>query len=382
MDPKSDEPQKLADHVETFDYANIRDSFFEELKLAAKGQPESLPFVRNTITTQSLVKSGEIFEVFVIGGTNTETATLRYNADSTISIIDYHMYPEVTKFDTADALLTFVDEHVDDIATNIGINFAFGLQPLHGKDGQMDGVIIGGDNKGHALEGLENIPVGSAVEDHFMRVHKRAVTVTVANDVVCLLAAIAGKDIDSDTLLAGIVGTGYNMAFFLDQNTIVNVQSSDFRGFKPTVTGRSIDLESANAGSQLFGKEVAANDLYEHYNKLAEQFHLSPGSITSSRELAEIAVAGSQDEGAVAKALFKRSASLVAAQFAGLYNFKDRPPKLTAIMQGGLFWGAPGYKEAFVEQLINLGVPAEAIVFETLERSGIIGIAKFITGSL
>jgi|GEM_PF-808587 len=382
MQPTSDTPAHTPDQLETPDYAAIRDSFSEELKLAAQGQQTSLPFVRNPISGKSLVSPGEIFEALVIGGTNAEAATLRYNADGTINIIDYAKYEQLPKFDSTDSLLRFVDQHVDDIATNIGLNFAFGLRPQLGDAGQIDGVMLGGDGKGHTLEDLAGKSVGKSVEACFDRLHHRAVTVSVANDIVCLIASVAGKDVDSSSLVAGIVGTGYNMAFFLDPHTIINVQAGSFNGFKPTESGGIIDRESSNPGRQLFEKAVAGGELYKHYNLLAGQRGLKPEHIHSTKELADIATVNQGKEGDLARSLFERSAGLLAAQFAGLYNFKGRPQKLTAIMQGSLFWEGPGYKEAFVHKLEELGVPAEAVVFETLERSGIIGIAKLITGAL
>ena len=381
MEPENAQTNR-PDIIETPDYAAIRDSFCEELKLGALGQATNLPFVRNPVSVRSLVQPGEIFETLVIGGTNGETATLRYNSDGTISIIDYAMHPGLAKFESAKALLQFIDGQVDDIASNIGINFAFGLRPHIGGNGQVDGTMLGGDNKGHGLAGLADAPIGSMVERYFMDVHQRKVVVSVANDIICLIASVAGKDIDAGSLVAGIVGTGYNMAFFLDPHTIINVQAGSFTGFKPTESGRIIDRESPNPGSQLFEKELAGGQLYKHFNVLAEQLQPGMAKIQSTKELAELATANHRKEGDIARALFERSAGMLAAQFAGLYNFKERPPKLTAIMQGSLFWEGPHYKEAFVHKLEELGVPAEAIIFETLQRSGIIGIAKLITGAL
>lgn len=374
--------KNISQVVETPDYADVRDSFCKELRLATQEQATSLPFIHNAITTRSHIKTDEIFQVFVIGGTNSEIATLRYNADKTISIIDYRVYPNMAKFESAAALLKFIDKHVDDITNTIGINFAFGLQPQIGNAGQMDGTMIGGDDKGHTFEDLRRQPVGETIEQYFMRIHNRPVTAAVANDIVCLIASVVDKEIDTSTLVAGIVGTGYNMAFFLDTKTIVNVQAAAFSGFKPTTTGHILDRESSNIGAQLFEKEVAAGELYKHYNILAKQYHLEIDHISSTKELSEIAGANQHNEGDIARALFKRSASLLAAQFAGFYNFKGRPRKLTAIMQGSLFWQGSDYKEVFVQELIELGVPTEAIVFEALERSGIIGITKLLTGTL
>lgn len=78
--------------------------------------------------------------MFVIGGTNGETAIVRYNDDSTISIIDYQALPSLTKFMTVDDFLSHIDHHVDSIINAIGINFAFTLKPEISDHVQLDGI--------------------------------------------------------------------------------------------------------------------------------------------------------------------------------------------------------------------------------------------------
>lgn len=329
-----------------------------------------------------LVQPGEFFQVFVIGGTNGETATVQYGEDSSITVIDHQAHPELTKFKTVEDFFAFIDTHVADTTKAIGLNFAFTLLPKTGDKGQLDGVMVSGDTKGHAFEGLQNELVGATIERHFKDTRKRSLVASVGNDTVCLIASMAARGVDRNTLAAGIVGTGYNMAFFLDEHTIVNVQASDFTGFKPTATGKVVDQESTNVGEQLYNKEVAAGELFKHYNALIEELNLQSGQLQSSKDLAALAASNSSKEGDVARALFQRSASLVAAQFAGFYNFKGRPAKLTAVMQGSLFWEGPNYKEMVTEELTRLGVHAGGIEFEKLEHSDILGAAKLITSGL
>jgi hexokinase len=368
--------------VEMLDYATIRDNFYDELTKAARGESTSLPFIHNQLPSASLVQAGETFQVFVIGGTNGETATALYNSDGSVSITDYQAHPELSKFHTLEDFLAFIDSHVADTTKAIGLNFAFTLIPQTGDKGQLDGVMVSGDTKGHAFQGLQQERVGEAIERHFQQTHRRDLLASVGNDTVCLIASGTNRDTDRDTLVAGIVGTGYNMAFYLDNQTIINVQASDFTSFTPTATGRVVDHESKNVGEQLYNKEVAAGELYKHYNALLEEHHLSSGILQSTKELAVLAKTHKGKEGDIARSLFRRSASLVAAQFAGFYNFKERPPTLTAIMQDGLFWEGPRYKEMVNEELAQLGVPEGAIRFEKVVQSDVLGAAKLITGGL
>ncbi len=127
---------------------------------------------------------------------------------------------------------------------------------------------------------------------------------------------------DRKSLVAGIVGTGYGFAIYLDDHTIVNVQSADFTGFAPTATGRVVDKESHNVGEQLFNKEVAGGEMFKHYNALINELVLQGGQLRTGQELAALAASNANKEGDAAQALLQRSASLVATQFAGFYNFR------------------------------------------------------------
>ncbi len=364
------------------DYTHIRDAFCLQFRAADSGHSSSLPFIRNPLPSTSLIKPNSIFQVFVIGGTNSETATVRYNEDGTVSIIEYQAFSEFDKFRTIDDLYRFIDQYVDDIICAIGINFAFTLEPKTGPKGQLDGIMIDGETKGHAFAGLQHELVGADIEKHLKAMYGRDVIVSVGNDVVCLITSIINRQDNRSNLFAGIVGTGVNLAFFLDDQTVINTQVADFNNFTQTSTGKRADADSPNAGKQLFEKEVAAGTLFQHYNILVEQLTLLTGPLQSTKELAILADGNVAREGDIARGLFKRSASLLAAMFAGFYEHRGKPTKLTAIMQGGLFWEGPNYKEMVVDAMIELGVPADVITFEILERSGLIGAAKLITGGL
>ena len=367
--------------VEAPDYPGIRDAFCRELELAADNKAQSLPFIRYALPAAPIVQPGQIFQAFVIGGTNSEIATILYNVDGTAEVIDYHVHYEMERFKKASDLLSFIDKHVDAIADAIAINFAFPLSPIMGGKGQLDGILAADhDIKGHTFVGLRGKPVGAAIEAYFKRKHHREIVVSVVNDAVCLVASTIEAGSNRDQLLGGIVGTGYNLAFFLDKNTIVNVEAKEFKGFTPTESGRIVDAQSKDAGKQLYGKEVAAGELFKHYNTFIKDLKLKGGRLKSSKELATLAITDEGVEGDLARALFRRSASLVAAQLAGFYNFRKRPTNVIAVMEGSLFWEGQDYKEMLVEKLGDLGVPASAFVFEMLYRSGVIGITKLVTG--
>lgn len=324
----------------------------------------------------------EVFQVFVIGGTRGEIATVQFQANGDIKLLTHEKISELEKFSTDSDFLSFIKKHLMDSTKAIGINFAFTLVPKVGPKRQLDGVMISGDTKGHAFAGLQKESIGSAIEQYLERDNGRELIASVGNDTVCLIASGTNKATDRTTLAAGIVGTGYNMAFFLNDNTIVNLQASDFTGFEPTSTGKIVDAASTNRGEQLFNKEVAAGELYKHFNALVAEGKLHAKTLQSTAQLAELSSSSRGTEGEAARALFLRSASLVAAQIAGFYDFKKRPPKLTFVMQGSLFWKGPHYQEMVLGGLEGLGVTPGAIDFKQVDHSDILGAAKLVTGGL
>ena len=108
--------------------------------------------------------------------------------------------------------------------------------------------------------------------------------------------------------------------------------------------------------------------------------HLQTPPLQTSEELSRLAQRGTGAESQVATELFKRSASLVATQLAGIYEFKGRPLGLTCITQGSLFLKGPDYISNIQRQLEALGVPKNAFEFKKIENSDVLGVIKLITG--
>jgi len=327
-----------------------------------------------------LVQSNQVFQAFVIGGTHGAMVVVKLNEDKKFAILKQKTFTPLPRFATKDDFLAFIEANLEQQTAAIGINFAYNLIPVVGEMGELDGIMNQGDTKGHAFQGLQQEQVGKTIEDYLKETTNRDIAVTVANDSVCLITSGLEEDTDRENLIAAIAGTGYNVAIFLDNNTVVNLQASDFTGFTQTSTGIVVDSESKNAGEQLFNKEVAAGDLYKHYNVLIPLMHLATPPLQSSEELSRLAQKGIGAESQVARELFKRSASLIAAQLAGIYEFKGRPVRLTCIVQGSLFLKEPGYLLNIQTQLEALGVSQNAFEFKKIENSDVLGMIKLITG--
>ena len=77
----------------------------------------------------------------------------------------------------------------------------------------------------------------------------------------------------------------------------------------------------------------------------------------------------------MAQQLLERSASLVACQIAGIYQFKNQP-KLTFVMEGSLFWKAWQYKAMVSDYLAKLDIPTDSLHFTHVKNSSLIGSAQ------
>ena len=209
--------------------------------------------------------------------------------------------------------MSFLKTHLNETSRAIGLNFAFTLIPSVGSQGQLEGVMVNGETEGHASVELQKESVGAIIESYLKGSHNRSINVSIGNDIIRLIASGTEKDTDRAAMVAGIVGTGYNMAFYLDDNTIINLQASDFTGFKPTSTGKFVDMHSSNRGEQLYNKEVAAGELFKHYDALIKLQSLKAATLHLTAELTLVATKNGQGDREATVALFRHSASLVAA---------------------------------------------------------------------
>lgn len=363
-----------------YDLKKIRDNFVAELTLSAQGQKTSLAFIKNPLPQKTLVDNGQVFQVMVVGGSLLEKALVRKQEDKII-ILSYakETLPLLTD---REFFLSFIEKHINPEVNTVALNFTYPLKPLL-RNNILDGQLIYG-TKEHQFNGLLNKIVGQEIENHIFGKHKREIRVTVANDTICLILAGLTKT-NWENLVAGAVGTGMNFAFFLDKNTVVNLESGNFDKFPQTKTGKEIDKKSANPSKYLFEKEVAGRYLYQHYNLICQKLNLDTSLLSSTYNLNQLLNYLNHDRvrdkltiKIIARQLLERSASLIACQVAGIYLFKQlrRDPSLTFIMEGSLFWQGWHYKENVKKYLERLSIPKNAIKFIKIKDSSIIGAAK------
>jgi hexokinase len=216
----------------------------------------------------------------------------------------------------------------------------------------------------------------------------RCTSVAVLNDTVAaVLSGLAGRDADGAVGL--IVGTGTNMAPLLhvgripkfpatlawDGPVAVNLESGNFHPPGLDEADDELDRRSENPGTQRFEKAVSGAYLGRLLALARPDLALAPEA--GSREVVQLAGRGLCPE---AQALLDRSAGLVASTLAGLVSLmRDGGSReVSVVAEGGLFWGAPGYRETVqrtVARLLpRLGCGA-TVEIRQVENANLIGTA-------
>ena len=354
----------------------ITANFVDELSDSLK-KKNSLPFIRHSLATKPIVSDNHKFQVIVIGGSFYQKAIMIREKDN-IRIVSNEQGKQ-PPFLTESGLLEFIKLHLEPDIDILALNFAYPLIPVT-RDDLLDGALQSG-SKENTFVGLIGKKVGETIEKYIHEKQGRVIKVSAANDTICLLLSGLALQIGElvslpwDHLAAGVVGTGLNFAIFLDRYTAVNLESANFNKFPQTEAGRIIDQSSVSPGSALYEKEVSGAYIYEHFNYVAKHLQLNVNGIKNTKELDELVTNKDPEVAKVAKDVLEHSASLVAAQIAGLLRFCKRD--LTFIMQGSLFWKGYKFKE-IVEKIVNELCPEYKATFQKDPHSDLYGAAKLV----
>jgi hexokinase len=309
-----------------------------------------------------LVPEGEAFQVLKVGGSIGQNAlVVRRGQTIEIKAMEEERLP---LFSTGKAFLAYVKAHLRKNINYLAINFAYPLRPVWEND-RLDGIMTIG-TKEHAFIGLIGRQVGVSVEKFIYEKFHREVAVAVANDTICLTLSGLTR-YPTESVCGGIVGTGMNFAFFLNERQLVNLEAACFDKFTQSEAGKQIDKHSVQRGNSLFEKEVSGAYLYQHYNFLTKE------NLTSTHELDMVARGEKPGNQAQARALFNRAARLIACQIAGIALFKKRP--MNFVMEGSLFWIGWNFRKT-VAETVKLLAPAYPVSFGAIKNCGIIGAAK------
>jgi len=348
----------------------IVNNFTLELENSRSGKQSSLSWLISPLPDRNYLNVGSEFQVMAIGGSNYHGGVFRKQAD-TSELVGSISKLALPKFTSAQVFLDFIVSQLAPGIDYLTLNLAYPIEPLL-KDNLIDAKLLKA-TKEHEFVGLIGQYVGTAITDYIHTKLERVVKVSVANDTVCLV--LAGLNLPQSSkakIVGGIVGTGVNFGMFLGTDSIVNLETGNFASFRASESGQWIDARSNQPGAYLFEKEVAGAYMWQHYNYYNEKYGLNYPQIDSTDDLSTL-IRNHASGFDLAQALLDRAASLVAAQVAGIANYK-RLAELQFIMEGSVFWKAPGFKKNIVKLLPQL--TETTIDFAQLELSYLLGPAN------
>jgi hexokinase len=357
------------------DYQQIKQNFLKELTLASQGKDSSLIFIKHHLPTKPLLTQG-IVQGIVIGGTNYILSTEDVKSDGRREIIE-RKTGVLPMFDTKKTFVAFISEHLDQRASAIGVNFGFPMETTAGSEGELDGKLLY-RTKEHAFKGLVQEQLGQLIKTVFKERYRTIPLVSVANDTICLM--LSGTGTENGSL---ITGTGFNIGLVMEdanKKTLINLESGNFNKFTLSPILKKVDADSEYPGSHLLEKAVSGKYLAVYFNKKLKEQNISFSPISTSQELSELSHKNHHDIAAdLARAIITRSAYLVAAALAGVYEFSGNPHTFTVIGEGRLLWDGWHYNENIKKQLVKLG--AQSVVLKHVKDSSINGAIGLLTTS-
>lgn len=249
----------------------------------------------------------------------------------------------------------------------IGYCFSYPAALLPDGDGEL---IIW--TKGIDIPSMVGKPVGRPLLDYLNnRIEPKFTGIKVINDTVASLFAGLTKP-GYDAYIGLIVGTGTNMASFVDAANIpkldgkhsgmlpVNLESANFNPPHLTEFDDVVDRNSDKPGRHRFEKAMSGmylgDILKAVFPDTSFEDKFDAQSVNSMINYPDIY---KEEYVEVAKAIYERSAKLVASSLAGLILvLKKHDPSLRRFMltaEGGLFWsgfmGGKDYNETVAETL-------------------------------
>jgi len=337
------------------------------------------------------------------GGTNYRAAVISF--ESGVASITpkksggKELSAATTKGFTQEDLLAKQSEFVNEIElpakAPIGYCFSYAAECMPDGDAELLGWTKGVDIK----EMIGN-PVGKPLLDYLNKTGKAEFTgIKVINDTVAsLFAGLTNSNFDA--YIGLIVGTGTNMAAFVNANRIPKIDSSlNWQGLTPvnlesgnynppllTKYDELVDEKADNKGSQRFEKAVSGMYIGQILREVFPEDGFDEH--TDGKALTDIINAPDQHKNKhvkVAKQIYKRSAKLVAASLAGLidlliaYDKTIKKVRITA--EGSLFWsevsGCKDYnkvvKTTLKELLAEMGHKKVKVNIAEIESANMIG---------
>lgn len=343
--------------------------------------------------------------VLDLGGTNYRVATVDFNGEKPVihpengwkKDLSVMKTPGFTEQDLFKEQADPIGEIRLDKEMPIGYCFSYPAESMLDGDAKLIRWTKGVD-----IREMLDKPVGQPLMDYLNERNEHKFTgIKVINDTVASLFA-GLTDSDSDAYIGLIVGTGTNMATFINANKItkidpmlnqhglipVNLESGNF--FPPHLTpiDDTVDALSGSRGAQRFEKAVSGMYLGEI---LKAAFPLDEfENDFDARKLAMMMNypdVYKEKYVQVARWIYQRSAQLVAASLAGLiqvlHSHDQSIKRIRLVAEGSLFWskskkGKP-YRSLVTDELQILlnefGLNDIQVLVEEIDNANLIGTA-------
>jgi len=258
-------------------------------------------------------------------------------------------------------------KQLDEKVTKIGYCFSYpAASRLNG-----DAILLRW-TKGIDIPDMINRPVGESLMT-YLNNHKDVKTtftdIKVINDTVACLFAGLSK-IGYDSYMGLIVGTGTNMASLMRLDKIeklknkesgsipVNLESGNFCPPYLTIVDGLVDAMSNNKGQQRFEKVISGGYLGEIFKTVFMQekirYTFDGGALA---QMINNPKENPEEQVAVARWIYDRSAKLVSASLAGLVQVVvNQDPSIKRIClaaDGSVFWGKDKDKKPYYKELVS-----------------------------
>jgi len=226
--------------------------------------------------------------------------------------------------------------------------------------------------KGIDIPDMIEKPVGEPLMtylNNYKGIKTKFTDIKVINDTVaCLFAGLSVTGYDS--YMGLIVGTGTNMASLMRLDKIeklknkdvgsipVNLESGNFYPPYLTIIDGLVDAMSNNKGNQRFEKAISGGYLGEIFKTVFS--HEKINYLFDGGALAKMInhpKENPEEQVAVARWIYDRSAKLVAASLAGLVQVlaaqDSSIKKICLAADGSVFWGKDKNKEPYYKELVS-----------------------------
>jgi len=335
--------------------------------------------------------------VLDLGGTNVRSAVLRIENEKAIiekgpeeAILPIQRGVPLEKKKFLDVQANLIQNLNPESGLPLGYCFSYPTRSTYEGDAELlnwTKEVVIPDTVGHN--------VGKMLLDHMKTDVISCKHAVVINDTIAsLFSGLTLNRVDANIGL--IVGTGTNMAMFIDSKRAqklssdlnwsgeipVNLESGNFNPPHLNHYDEIVDAQSENPGSQIFEKAVSGAYLGRILKAVFPKSAYD--SDFGSRGVVEIAYNSdnSSIEARVARNILSRSAQLVAASLAGLLHLiaTTKSVETARIMaEGSLFWKAPGYSDEVKKTLNSLiekmDIPNIKVEIRSIENANLIGSA-------